>query len=391
VVDYVRVYQTPPALSITSPLSGDLLSPGDDLVIEVSTLEDLAVDGVEFLQDRAVLGEDALPPYTWTVPRVAAGCYTLRARARDATGRLQTSLPVAIAVGEGCPQAPYRMTPATLPGTVQAEEYDLGGPGVAYSDADPGNNGGAYRPGEGVDLEASADAGGGYNVGWTAPGEWIEYTVDAVPGTYDLEVRAASASIGGALHVELDGVDVTGPISFPATGGWQSWVTARVLDVTLSGGIQKMRLVVDDGEFNLNWIALVEPPDRDMDRVPDRTDNCPEIPNADQADHDLDGLGDACDEDDDGDGLPDVSDSCPLSDMDPTVRVGGCDSGAPNVMGPDGCTFSDAIARAAAGAAHHGEMVRSVTHLMDAARRAGHLTGAQKGAVVSCAAGADGP
>lgn len=29
-----------------------------------------------------------------------------------------------------------------IPGTVEAEEYDYGGPGVAYSDFEPGNNGG---------------------------------------------------------------------------------------------------------------------------------------------------------------------------------------------------------------------------------------------------------
>jgi hypothetical protein len=66
---------------------------------------------------------------------------------------LAASDPVEITVGAGCPQAPYLMTPAAIPGTVEAENYDLGGQGVAYDDADASNNGGAYRPAEGVDLE----------------------------------------------------------------------------------------------------------------------------------------------------------------------------------------------------------------------------------------------
>ena len=45
----------------------------------------------------------------------------------------------------GCPQAPYLMTPTAIPGTIEAENYDLGGQGVAYNDADPVNSGGAYR------------------------------------------------------------------------------------------------------------------------------------------------------------------------------------------------------------------------------------------------------
>ena len=47
----------------------------------------------------------------------------------------------------------------------------------------------------------------------------------------------------------------------------------------------------------------------------DYADNCPTVANGidedNQADHDLDGEGDACDTDDDDDGIPDVSDDCP--------------------------------------------------------------------------------
>jgi hypothetical protein len=55
-------------------------------------------------------------------------------------------------------------------------------------------------------------------------------------------------------------------------------------------------------------------------------------------------------------------------------------------MGDDGCTFSDHIAEAAAGADNHGGFVSSVTRLMNAAKKEGLISGTQKGAVVSCAA-----
>jgi Ca2+-binding RTX toxin-like protein len=53
-------------------------------------------------------------------------------------------------------------------------------------------------------------------------------------------------------------------------------------------------------------------PDTDGDGVEDGADNCPETANADQADTDLDGLGDACEPpDSDGDDVVDSSDDCP--------------------------------------------------------------------------------
>ncbi len=53
-------------------------------------------------------------------------------------------------------------------------------------------------------------------------------------------------------------------------------------------------------------------PDTDGDGVLDADDNCVSVPNADQADLDGDGVGDACDTDDDGDGRDDGNDNCPL-------------------------------------------------------------------------------
>jgi hypothetical protein len=144
---------------------------------------------------------------------------------------------------------------------VQAEDFDEGGEGVAYHDVSPGNNGNVYRATD-ADIQATSDAGGGYNVGWMGLGEWLVYSVTVPnPGEYRLNLRVASNGTGGHFHVEFDNADRTGPIAIPNTGGWQRWTTVSA-PVTLSAGLQRMRVVVDAASANgivgnLNYIEIV--------------------------------------------------------------------------------------------------------------------------------------
>jgi cytochrome c len=132
-----------------------------------------------------------------------------------------------------------------LPGTVQSEDFDDGGEGVAYHDSDASNNGGQYRS-TGVDIESTADTGGGYDVSWTTAGEWLNYTVNpSAAGLYTLSVRVASPAAGGTFHIEFNGVNKTGPMVIPNTGGAQSWQTLSVNNVLLDAGLQSMRVVMD--------------------------------------------------------------------------------------------------------------------------------------------------
>src|SRR6202049_3187450 len=61
---------------------------------------------------------------------------------------------------------PFTGVAAALPGTVQAEDYDKGGEGLAYHDTTAGNSGGAYRQ---DDVDIQAGTAGAYNVGVFPP------------------------------------------------------------------------------------------------------------------------------------------------------------------------------------------------------------------------------
>ena len=84
----------------------------------------------------------------------------------------------------------------------------------------------------------------------------------ASAGTYALEVRVASVGTGARFHVEIDGVDSTGAIGMPNTGGWQRWQTVTKAGLSLSAGAHVIRLVFDAGTTenggvgNYNWLRL---------------------------------------------------------------------------------------------------------------------------------------
>jgi hypothetical protein len=140
--------------------------------------------------------------------------------------------------------------PANTPIRVQAEDY------ISFFDKSSGNTGGAFRSDD-VDIQATTDVGGGYNVGWIQQGEWLTYDVN-IPeaGTYDIVARVASAQSGTrSLKVSVGGESET--LSFGGTGGWQNWTDVTAQGVNLSAGSQQLRLDMLSNSFNVNYIDIV--------------------------------------------------------------------------------------------------------------------------------------
>jgi hypothetical protein len=155
------------------------------------------------------------------------------------------------------PGGPYGGIAAAVPGTVQAENYDTGGQGVAYNVTSVNGNGTAYRS-DGVDLETTSDTGGGDNLGWTGSGQWFRYTVNAASaGTYTVTLRvAAPSAVTGALHLSnASGTNLSGAVNIPSTGGWQTWTTVTA-SVALPAGQQVLTLNQDNGGWNFNYLTF---------------------------------------------------------------------------------------------------------------------------------------
>jgi hypothetical protein len=220
----------------------------------------------------AVLNEDPPETYSYPVSQALQPSTTYywtvvsRTFATDVDRTLTASPSVlsfttAAGSGGGSP-GPYSGTPLALPGTIEAENFDTGGNGVAYADTTSGNTGGQLRTTDDVDIERALDTGGGYDVGWIAPGEWLKYTVNvASAGTYTIDARVASSGAGGTFHIESNGVDKTGPMTIPNTSDWQTWTTITKSNVSLAAGTQVLRVVFDStgpggAVGNLNYLRV---------------------------------------------------------------------------------------------------------------------------------------
>lgn len=126
-------------------------------------------------------------------------------------------------------EEPYKGT-ISIPGKIEAENYDKGGNGFGYYDTDNENEGGEYRK-DGVDI---VKGGTGYAIGYTTSSEWLKYTINVEKdGKYDIFANASNGNNAIAFDLELDGKALTS-ISGESTGDWDTYTLASKKSVSLS-------------------------------------------------------------------------------------------------------------------------------------------------------------
>lgn len=157
-------------------------------------------------------------------------------------------------------RTPYLGTAIALPGVIEAENYDLGGEGLAYHDLEIANQGNGYRLDEGVDIEALT--AGGFQVGYTEPNEWLEYSVSvASADNYKIECEVASMDGGGSFNFSFtNGASTisTSNITVPTTGGWQTMKKVNTaLNLPVGNYIMRVNIKAKPA-FNLNKYTITK-------------------------------------------------------------------------------------------------------------------------------------
>ncbi len=110
----------------------------------------------------------------------------------------------------------------------------------------------------GMVVETCTDAGGGQDMGYIDPGDYLVWNGINFPttGTYLVEYRVASGASGGTISSDLNaGTTQLGNTTVPATGGWQNWQTVSKT-VTINAGTYNFGVYAQTGGYNLNWVRI---------------------------------------------------------------------------------------------------------------------------------------
>ena len=189
----------------------------------------------------------------------------------------------------------YAGGPQTIPGKLQCAYYDVGGEGIAYHDSDAVNHGSgelnpldgsylhAFRVHEGVDIsyvkvgrqpavddnpfDLVAPPPEELYVGWTQPGEWLNYTVNvATAGKYSVDLLYTSHQ-GGQIGLDLDGKPLDSPLTITSTANsddplawrqWHHWNLAKnLVEVELPAGVHVLTVrILTEGQMNLAYFGF---------------------------------------------------------------------------------------------------------------------------------------
>lgn len=122
--------------------------------------------------------------------------------------------------------------------TIEAEDFDEGGEGVAYSDRTAENTGNAgYRTDEGVDIDNSSTASGGRIVTIFEGTEFLRYTFSIeTAGEYDILLTASNRNRDDSImDVEING-QLFENVNIARTGDWDVFAANVIPNISLSAG-----------------------------------------------------------------------------------------------------------------------------------------------------------
>ena len=246
------VYIKPASIKVTE---------NDVVPIEIrAKLKTKTIDHIDFYIDNEKVATLNAAPYKVEFTATQRKKYNLKAVvvATDGTEFERLSSVTAYE-----PRGTFNNQIAELPGTLEAENFDTGADGIAYHDSDSSKEGDAssYRTDGGIDI---VKGNGGYALGYTNSGEWMEYTVNVTEaGVYEYDAIASSGTTNSGFSLSLvnngELKDLTPAIVVPQTGSndWGKYVSLHGrLSVPLEAGKQVIRINITGSSCNIDKIVF---------------------------------------------------------------------------------------------------------------------------------------
>ena len=165
-------------------------------------------------------------------------------------------------------QTPFHGAATVLPGKIEAEEYDVGGPTISFLDRDTVNHGSLFRDDD-VDIDSTMD--GSYCIAWTGECEWLEYTVSCEKYTaMDVQLRVACLESGNKFNIKLNNQKLA-TVFLDSIASYHDWDIVTIENIEIPAGEnQILRIELLGGNFNIDWLNFIE-------HVPDGVNNEPDI------------------------------------------------------------------------------------------------------------------
>ena len=243
-----------------SSLSPTTIELGDKATIEVEAESATStIASVKIFANDLLVGTLTEVPFTMEYEPAAKGSYSIVAVATDADGKENTSAAKTLKVNGK--REPYKGV-IEIPGIIQAENFDKGGEKLTFHDSDSNREGDTeYRTdAEGVDF---VKGNGGTAIGYTAKGEWLEYSIDVKQaGTYEYIATVSSGVSGSGFNIGMfinSKLTTLAKVSVPQTGNndWSKYTTVEgELSQELEVGSYILRISITSDQCNIDKIEL---------------------------------------------------------------------------------------------------------------------------------------
>jgi hypothetical protein len=148
---------------------------------------------------------------------------------------------------------------------ISAADFDIGGEGIGFHDADNNNTSLNYRRERGDTRSDAVFLERGTAIGNQQRDGWYKYTVNVLDaGHYEIDVSVSAANTGGICRVEVG--DEASDYSINNNGSWEDWRyycefnRISTPKFYLSAGKHVIRVYVVATGWNFNGLRLTYKP-----------------------------------------------------------------------------------------------------------------------------------